>query len=141
MELYNMDRLEKAWILVIDQYFEYAKKSCRGSGLHIFRMLRSPKSDGSNCEYYFAQENGEVWDEIMNFSPDKEAISSKYNSSLSILVSVQIPTGFSGDNTMGDIRLFSYETGTEILLDDEETYEEPNIESSNGLRKRKVVCE
>ena len=142
MDLDSIDNLEKAWSLITDQYFEYTKNSCRGSGLHIFRMLRSSKSDGSNCEYYFAQEDGEVWKDVLNNSPEKRAIINKYNPSLSLLISVQVPTGISGDNTIGDVRLFSFETGIEIFLEDESDEDDLVIaESSNGLRKRKTICE
>ena len=120
------NRVEVAWKLILEQYFEHAKKVAaqEGAGISVFRLLRAPKKDVFNCEYYYAEKDGKMWNMLFSFSPDGKFLLEKYDSTRTLAICVQIPVGVSGNSTSGNIRLFSIDTGKEIDLEEETVIEE-----------------
>jgi hypothetical protein len=122
-------RVELAWSLILDQYFDHTLKASEkeGPGIGIFRLLRtsrasSMESDSSsgdsgkrfNCHYLYAERDTEPWRFLLQSSPHGEHLSSLYDPSRMLMICVQIPLGPQGSETTGNIRLFDITTRQEI---------------------------
>ena len=115
-----------AWKLILDQYFQHVKKIAmeEGAGISLFCFLRTSKKNGSNCTYYYSGKNDAMWDTLINLSPDGKEIAAKYDSNSMVCICVQVPKGTttrrdspsSGFNTIGNIKLFSIDTGKEVNI-------------------------
>lgn len=110
-------RVKVAWEAILKQHFSYVKQVIEeeGPGLSIFRFLRSPKQDGSNCQFLYAEHGGTVWDEILKLSPNGEKVGTTYDPTCHAAICVQVPLGSHGGLTAGDLRLLDLE-GEKIEL-------------------------
>ena len=123
-EISSHKRLCRAWYCICQQYLEKSNSTSKeeGAGINIFRFKRDNASgttrDGSpfNCEYYYDIKDGLVWKSLLDISPCKQDLLEKYDNDTHFLVTVQVPVGESGENTIGDIRMFKFDTFEEVKL-------------------------
>jgi hypothetical protein len=108
----TQNRIDLAWKCILDQFFDMSKTNSQkeGPGLNIFKFLRSPKNDKSNCEYIYAEKDGRLWKDIIDVSPYGERIQKIYDASSMFIICVHIPLSINLDKTVGNIKLFNIET-------------------------------
>jgi hypothetical protein len=128
----TQNRIDLAWKCILDQFFDISKTNSQkeGPGVNIFKFLRTPKNDKSNCEYLYAEKDGLLWKDIISFSPYGETIQTVYDSINMVAICVHIPLSVNIDKTVGNIKLFNIETKEEINI---ESKEEINIESKEEI--------
>lgn len=103
-------RLSKAWKCILDQYVSlpFTTAAKEGSGISVFKMLRRSKhtleNQVSNCEYYYAEKDSELWKTIVAHS-DPEVFS-RYDPENMVAICVSIPLYEEGDETIQSIKLF-----------------------------------
>jgi len=147
------NRISLAWKCILEQYFECAKKTSmeEGPGISIFKFLRTPRVDGSNCQYLYTEKDGYMWKDVINFSPEGEKIQEIYDPVTMVAICIHVPLGIYGEKTIGNLKLFHRESEQEITtlkpVEENEKSECKNTrtdifsESEDckfGLRKRKV---
>lgn len=119
-----IDKLEVAWKLILDQYSDKAKSIAKqeGPGVSIFRLLKKPRyCEGSvpnkeyNCEYYYAERGGNMWNDILKLSTKHTEIEAVYNPDTMVVIMVQIPTDAIHDDTFGNIRVLTCDTMTDVI--------------------------
>lgn len=139
------NRIDVAWKCVLSQYLDYAKNISmeEGPGMSVFKFLRKPKEDNSNCQYLYTEKDGDMWKEIINFSPLGEKLQEFYNPVSMIAICVHVPIGTYGEQTIGNFRLFHRESHEEITTvertDEHQEYEwDDNPDKDCGIRKRNV---
>lgn len=132
------NRVAMAWNLIRQQYYEKSKTvaSEEGPGISIFRFLRETNRD-HNCTYFYAAKDEIIWKMIMSQSPDGEVVEKLYDHDKHVLVSVQIPLGIHGDDTIGTMKLYDRHTGEELVLSIQDS-EGNHIEKSKEMHLRKV---
>ena len=146
------NRVILAWKCIMEQYFERAKTTAmeEGPGMSIFKFLRLPKNDGSNCQYLYTEKDGPMWKSIIDFSSDGEKLHEIYDPAIMVAICVHVPLGTHGDRTIGNFKLFHRDSEKEITLissldvtpsdnnkeRDDNHHRSP--ENNCGLRKRKV---
>ena len=136
-------RVELGWKCILDQYFEHTKKISleEGPGVSIFKFLRSPEKDGSNCKYLFSEEGGYMWKDLIESSPEGKKMQELYDPVSTVLICVHVPLGESGDGTIGNLKLFDKDTKTEISdggSSDKTLKIAEELNENLGLHKRNV---
>jgi hypothetical protein len=140
-------KLERGWECIINQFFDKMKESVlmEGPGMSIFKFLRTPTKEGSNCHYFFFEKEGSEWNSLLSYPQNKEVME-RYDPGKNIIVCVQVPIGVYGSDTEGDIRLLDLESKSFIISevkveeDEKPISEEEGIEKF-GLRRRKSKVE
>jgi hypothetical protein len=114
----SQNRINLAWICILDQFFETSEKNSEkeGPGVNIFKFLRSPKNDKSNCEYIYAEKDGFLWKDIISVSPYGENIQKIYDPTYMIVICVHIPLSLNSDKTIGNIKVFDKKTKEEVVI-------------------------
>lgn len=109
-------RLERGWKCIIEnkEYMDMAQCE-RVPGLNFFMFLRPGAAD-HNCEYYFVEKGGGMWDFIVAGIPDnfKTTVLSKYDPERMYLVSVCIDDPELGLDKVLNIGMFERGTNREI---------------------------
>lgn len=117
----DVQKLEKAWNLILDQYQKYAYNNSitNGKGLNIFKMLGdgvgvTNESDYSNhnCNYYFAEPDS--WGTFLQSYPYYKEFTDAYNYKTMYPIMVSVPTSSLSEETIQTIRLFKLENHEEI---------------------------
>jgi len=137
----NIDdkKIDLAWKLVLDQFFEKVKKDSieEGPGISIFRFLRTKREDDCNCRYFYTTKDGPVGKHIIGNSDFKSKIDG-YDNTKHVIICVQIPLGFLGDETIGNAKIFDAETKKEIIFDENDEEENTHCDlEPQTLRRRK----
>lgn len=132
----QVKRLELAWRCILGQYREHSKKNAteEGPGINIYRMLPATNNKGSNCEYYYAGYQTEVWTLIVGQNSYLEEI---YQPGNTYAICVQIPAGEDDYNdTIGNCRVFDSNNDKEIMNDPPEKDHQP-LEDKKGVHQRR----
>lgn len=110
------NKVSLAWKLILEQYIEKAKESSRqeGAGLNMFRMLTNFTPEGSNCEYFYTCKDDPAFKRIMLYTPESEKLLEKYNPNTMFLIGVHISQEDNPFDTIGNIRIFEFETNKEV---------------------------
>lgn len=108
-------KLQLAWTLILSQFRHLAEKTSRegGPGINMFKMLLSPRPSGANCDYRYAEQNGAVWNLLLDHSPLKERILKIYDPDKMYLIAVFVPiikesSTAQEEETIQNIRIFQY---------------------------------
>nr|QBK84753.1 MAG: uncharacterized protein LCDPAC01_02340 [Pithovirus LCDPAC01] len=111
-------RLKRAWKCILKQYEPHAEEmsKTKGSGINIYKMLRVPRQ-GFNCEYYFAEYKGVMWNNLMNYYPEGKKVHNLYNAMSMYVICIQVPLGVQGNKTTSSIKLFNFFTHKEVSLE------------------------
>ena len=136
------NRIDIAWKCILSQYLGYAKNISmeEGPGMSVFKFLRKPMEDNSNCQYLYTEKDGDMWKEIINFSPLGKKLQESYDPVTMIAICVHVPVGTYGGQTIGSLRLFHRESYEEITTVEktEEYKQDDNTDNNFGIRKRNV---
>lgn len=110
------NKMKLCWKLILEQFTEKAQYNSRteGAGLNCFVMLNNALPDGSNCKYCYAYKDEPLWNRILLCMPDSQKLLEKYNPEKNFLITVQIIPANDPISTVGNIRLFEYDTMKEI---------------------------
>lgn len=117
----DANRLGYAWDLIMPAYHKTCVDAAvqHGSGLLIFKLYRQSQTiedQHANCEFAHLARDSPMWTAAFEFAPNKDSFAAVYDPSVHILVSVHIPAGEHGDDTIGNIRMFSIESGEEVVV-------------------------
>jgi len=139
----QIKKLRRGWECIITQYFDLACDNAmkEGKGISIFRFLKKNEGD-SNCHYFYSKSDTNTWNTIVNSSLYSKKLLEKYDSNSMIMICVQVPVGnsISGDETNGNIKIFSIDTKKEILLENSDDDDKKEVVLKNeGLRKRNAL--
>ena len=108
--------LDKAWKCVIEQFTSKCQTEAveSGSGINLFRFLRSTKGATHNCEYFYAEHDSILWKSILTSMPNRIWFEKAYQPEHMYAVCVSVPLHKFGDDTIQMVRLFKFDTHVEI---------------------------
>jgi hypothetical protein len=113
----NIVRLEHAWSLILNQFFDLAQEASKseGPGINIFKMLRKG-TETSNCQYYYAARDSMPFNVLFEAAPNGKALLKAYDPSKHLFIAVCIHTSDSGEETTQNIRIFNSTNRTEVMV-------------------------
>lgn len=106
-----VSKLEKAWKCILAQYSSLvcAQYQSLGPGLAIF-ILYDRVAAGKNCEFFYAIKDSEVWKGMLKDIPHFDEVLKSYIPSEHVLITINIQPTFDADETIGEVKLFTYES-------------------------------
>lgn len=106
--------IAQAWPLIEAQHLDVAINAAReeGPGISIFRLLKSPKEGGVNCEYMFAGKGGKGWDIFTQSSSEWTQLETIYDPDKHALIGLHV-VNEDGIST-GQNRLYDMDTRKEV---------------------------
>lgn len=114
----DVKNLKLAWTQILGQYKEKAESDAKkyGHGMSVF-VMKKELDEGFNCNYFYISYKTQTWDKYTNFCPNKELLEELYDPERMFLMSVHVPTEQDPDETVGNIRLFEFDSYKEIVLE------------------------
>ena len=129
LETSTTERLRLAWEQILKQYFDKAENDAKeeGSGMCIFRMRKEARVGIYNCEYFYLGRESVTWDKYMSYFPEGKLIGEIYDPERMFVIAVNVPDAHGSQDTVGNIRIFEFDTRKEILPSKDQSEEETRL--------------
>lgn len=113
----SLDKLGLAWEQILKQYQKKAEDDAKeyGPGMSIFQMKED--NDVFNCKYFYLSYKSQTWEKYTSFCPEKDSLEKLYDPEKMFIMSVHVPTVEDANETVGNVRLFEFDSYKEIKLE------------------------
>jgi len=133
MEESQKHEFDRAWKCLLSSYQEHAERISkeRGMGICIYKFIKYPRKDKSNCEFWYTDYKSREWTRIINLIKHDKRLSTEPISPEKYFICVQIPVGERGDRYLSDIREFSFDETIKIIKNEK-------LKNPKSIRRRKI---